>query len=71
LTLVPDPFLVLVLVDGLSFQGPLKDLSEMDIVLMAVFNQLSEDLIGLEVLVEAAEYSTSHHDTALLQAGGD
>ena len=43
----------------------------MDIVSVAVFNELSEGLIGLEELVEAAEYSTSHHDTALLEAGSD
>lgn len=43
----------------------------MDIVSVAVFNELSEGLIGLEVLIEAAEYATSHHDTALLEAVSD
>lgn len=50
---------MLVLVDGLSFQGPTKDLFEMDIVLVALINQLYEDFISLKVLVESAKYSTS------------
>ena len=35
-----DPFLVLVLIDSLSIKGPLKDLSEPDVFLVASFDEL-------------------------------
>ena len=35
-----DPFLLLVLVYGLSIKGPIKDLSEADVFLVATFDEL-------------------------------
>ena len=43
----------------------------MGIVHVAALNELPDLLVSLEELVEAAEYSASHHDNALFETGGN